>query len=137
MTRSTLPLVFATALALALFVGCSKKDDNKGHGHGNKAKVGGAKVTANPDNKGPKIPIEVNRKGYKPDRVEAKAGDAVLVFTRTEDVPCGKYVKVDGLDGKTELPLNKPVEVGVHLPKSGEVRFACGMDMLTGVVAVK
>jgi len=128
-------LVFVASLAMSLSLGCSKKDDNKGH-----ARAGAnatAKVTPNPDKKGPKIPINVTRKGYEPNRIDAKAGDAVLVFTRTEDVACGKYVKVAGLKGKVELPLNKPVEIGVHLPKSGEVRFACGMDMLTGVVAIK
>lgn len=137
MTRSTLMFAFVASLAMSLSLGCSKKDDTKGNAKaGAKAKAT-AKVTPNPDKKGPKIPINVTKKGYKPNRIEAKAGDAVLVFTRTEDVPCGKYVKVAGLKGKVELPMNKPVEVGVHLPKSGEVRFACGMDMLTGVVAIK
>lgn len=129
--HTTMVTVIA-ALSLTLAVGCSKKAD-KHHGSSTK----GAKVQPNPDNKGPHIKITVDRKGYTPNKIEAKAGNAVLVFTRTADVACGKFVVVNGIAGKTELPLNKPVQVGVRLPKDGEVRFACGMDMMTGVIAIK
>ena len=38
-------------------------------------------------------------------------------------------------DSKTvDLPLNKPVEVAVTVPATGEVGFACGMDMFHGTV---
>ena len=41
-------------------------------------------------------------------------------------------------DGKAQdLPMNTPVEVEVTVPAAGgDVRFACGMDMYTGVIAV-
>lgn len=127
--------LFIAVMAASFAIGCGKKDEAK-ESKTNAGKTAGDGVAANPDKKGPRIAIEVNNKGYKPDKITAKAGDAVLVFTRTDDTHCGKYVKIAGLKGKTELPLNKPVEIGIRLPKSGEVRFACGMDMLKGTLVV-
>jgi plastocyanin domain-containing protein len=80
--------------------------------------------------------IEVGKSGYQPDAIEAKAGESlVLQFTRTADTECGRYIKV--ADGEqVELPMNEPVAVPLTMPADGEVRFACGMDMMTGVVKV-
>ena len=81
-----------------------------------------------------RVAIEVGTSGYAPDRVEATPGEKlVLVFTRTADSECAKFVKV-GDGEKTELPLGEPVEIVVTAPESGEVGFACGMDMLTGTI---
>ncbi len=136
-SRRSYFITFIAALSLVAFVACSKKENKGHHGHKKGKTMTGPKVTANPDKKGPRIAIEVNRKGYKPGKVEAKAGNNVLVFTRTADVGCGEFVKINGIKGKTKLPLNKPVEIGINLPEKGEVKFACHMDMMTGVIAVK
>jgi len=128
--------IAALCLAFSFNAGCKKKDDKDSKTKKTKP-VSGTKVTANPDKKGPRIKINVDGKGYSPSKIEAKAGDAVLVFTRTADTPCAESVKVAGIEGKTKLPLNKPVEIGVHLPKSGKIKFACGMDMMTGVIAIQ
>jgi plastocyanin domain-containing protein len=57
----------------------------------------------------------------------------VLVFTRTADSTCIAQLKTP--DGKLiDLPMNAPVEVAVTVPASGEVGFACGMDMFHGKV---
>lgn len=83
------------------------------------------------------IPVEANKEGYKPDKIPGKPGEQiVLVFTRTADSECISQLKAP--DGKlVDLPLNKPVEVAVTVPKTGEVGFACGMDMFHGVVVAQ
>jgi plastocyanin domain-containing protein len=81
-----------------------------------------------------RIDIEANTKGYNPERINAKPGEKLmLVFKRTADAECISQVKTP--DGKvTDLPLNKPVEVAVTAPQSGELTFACGMDMFHGTI---
>jgi plastocyanin domain-containing protein len=81
-----------------------------------------------------RISIEANTKGYVPDRIAATPGEKlVLVFTRTVDSSCIAQLKTP--DGKlVDLPKGTPVEVAVTAPASGEVGFACGMDMFHGVV---
>jgi plastocyanin domain-containing protein len=81
-----------------------------------------------------RISIEAGTKGYVPDRIGAKPGEKlVLVFTRTVDSTCIAQLKTP--DGKLiDLPKGTPVEVAVTVPETGEVGFACGMDMFHGVV---
>ncbi|HEU4734034.1 MAG TPA: cupredoxin domain-containing protein [Kofleriaceae bacterium] len=84
-----------------------------------------------------RISIEANAKGYVPDRIGARPGEKlVLVFTRTVDSTCIAQLKTP--DGKlVDLPKGAPVEVPVTVPASGEVAFACGMDMFHGVVVAE
>lgn len=84
-----------------------------------------------------KVPIDVVEAGYSPDRIPGKPGEKLnLVFTRKVDGHCYEELKTP--DGKLiALPKDKPVEVPVTVPQDGEVRFACGMDMLSGVVVAE
>jgi len=132
MMRITKLFALALVLALPLAGGCAKK------GGGDVAEKKAAGVTAGTVNeKGERrVPVEVGKEGYAPDKIAAKAGEKlVLVFTRTYDTECGRYVKVAGGEAK-ELPLNQPVEIPVDVPQSGNVKFVCGMDMMTGTVVV-
>lgn len=83
------------------------------------------------------IAVEANKEGYKPDRITGKPGEhLVLTFTRTADSECISQLKAP--DGKlVDLPLNKPVDIAVTVPNTGEVGFACGMDMFHGVVVAQ
>jgi len=84
-----------------------------------------------------RIAIEAGTKGYVPARIGARPGEKlVLVFTRTADSTCIAQLKTP--DGKlVDLPMGTPVEVAVTVPASGEVGFACGMDMFHGVVVAE
>ncbi len=84
-----------------------------------------------------RVAIEANKDGYNPAKVTGKPGEKlVLVFTRTFDADCIKQLKAP--DGKmVDLPMNQPVEVPVTVPQTGEVGFACGMDMFHGVVVAQ
>jgi plastocyanin domain-containing protein len=81
-----------------------------------------------------RVAIEANIKGYQPDRIAGKPGEPlVLVFTRTVDAACLAQVKTP--DGKrVDLPKGTPVEVAVTVPTTGEIGFACGMDMFHGTI---
>jgi plastocyanin domain-containing protein len=81
-----------------------------------------------------RVAIEANTKGYQPDRIGGKPGEKlVLVFTRTVDSTCIAQLKTP--DGKlVDLPKGTPVEVAVTVPQTGELGFACGMDMVRGAV---
>jgi plastocyanin domain-containing protein len=81
-----------------------------------------------------RVAIEANIKGYQPDRIGGKPGEQlVLVFTRTVDASCLAQIKTP--DGKlVDLPKGTPVEVAVTVPQTGELGFACGMDMFHGAI---
>jgi plastocyanin domain-containing protein len=81
-----------------------------------------------------RVPVEANLKGYQPDRIGGKPGEKlVLVFTRTADSSCIAQLKTP--DGKlVDLPKGTPVEVHVTVPATGELGFACGMDMFHGSI---
>lgn len=81
-----------------------------------------------------RIDVTANESGYNPERIAAKPGEKlVLVFTRTVEGECLAELKTP--EGKiVPLPMNKPVEVPVTAPESGELTFACGMDMFKGTI---
>jgi plastocyanin domain-containing protein len=84
-----------------------------------------------------RVEIEVNKDGYTPDKIPGKPGEKLdLVFTRTFEAECISQVKTP--DGKmVDLPMKKPVEVAVTVPQTGELGFACGMDMFHGVIVAQ
>lgn len=84
-----------------------------------------------------RVPVQVREEGYAPDRIPGKPGERlILEFTRKVDGHCYEELKTP--DGKlVALPKDKPVDVPVTVPASGELKFACGMDMLSGVVVAQ
>ena len=81
--------------------------------------------------------VSVIEKGFEPVRVQVPAGrEVVLRFTRKVAETCADAVLVQGDPVKHMLPKDKPVEVRLTAPKSGEVRFACPMDMYRGAIVV-
>ncbi|MBK9037499.1 MAG: cupredoxin domain-containing protein [Myxococcales bacterium] len=123
-------LVFV--LTLASLLACTKAEPKA------KAKPQPAPVTAGTiaADGSRAIPITVKKAGYEPDSIQAKPNEKLtLVFTRVEDTQCGAQVKVAG-GAVHDLPMNQPVEIAVTAPASGEVQFACGMDMMSGLIVV-
>jgi plastocyanin domain-containing protein len=81
-----------------------------------------------------RIEITANAEGYTPARIVGKPGEKLaLVFTRTIEAECISKLKTPSGE-LVDLPLNKPIEVAVTVPQSGELGFACGMDMFHGVI---
>lgn len=84
-----------------------------------------------------RIPIDAGNDGYSPDKIVATPNEKlVLVFTRTTEARCLSQVHV--ADGPMiELPVGKPVEVAITAPDKGAtIKFQCGMDMQSGLIAV-
>jgi hypothetical protein len=82
--------------------------------------------------------IVVNEQGFEPAKVALRAGmPARLTFVRTTDKTCGTEVVFPSLNIKRALPLNEPVAIEFTPAESGEVAFACGMNMFRGTVVVQ
>ncbi len=81
--------------------------------------------------------IAVTEKGYEPDRVTLRSGiPARLTIVRMTDKTCGTEIVFPTLNIKRPLPLNEPVVIEFTPAKTGDIAFACGMNMLKGVVVV-
>jgi cobalt-zinc-cadmium efflux system membrane fusion protein len=84
------------------------------------------------------VKIMVNEQGYEPAKVTLRAGvPARLTFLRTTDKTCGTEVVFPSLNIKRALPLNQPVQIELTPSTTGEIAFACGMNMLHGSVVVQ
>jgi len=82
--------------------------------------------------------VMVSEQGYEPARVTFRAGTpARITFVRTTDKTCGTEVVFPSLNIKRALPLNEPVVIEFTPAKSGDVAFACGVNMLHGTVVVQ
>lgn len=84
------------------------------------------------------IELQVTEKGFEPSTVDVAPGvPVVLKVTRKTDSTCATEIKIPAKNIKKDLPLNKAVSIEVGKLDKGEIRFACGMDMVTGVIHVR
>jgi plastocyanin domain-containing protein len=87
---------------------------------------------------GARAEIAVTDRGFEPSEIQAKRGVPVtLVVTRKTDATCVKEIVMADRNFRADLPLNEPVEVTFTPSEAGELRFACGMDMIAGKVIVR
>lgn len=124
--------LLAVALGIVLAISCDKSTSDA------KPKAKEAPVTAGTVANGVRrIDVEAGKSGYAPERIAGKPGEKlVLVFKRTVEGECLAELKTP--DGKlVQLPMNQTVEVPVTVPASGELAFACGMDMFKGVIVAQ
>jgi len=83
------------------------------------------------------VSLTVTDNGFEPSKVKAKKGEKVrLVVTRKTDSTCAKEIVIKDHGINQPLPLDKPVTVEFVPAKSGEIRYACGMDHISGVVFI-
>jgi len=81
--------------------------------------------------------MQVTEDGFVPAKIKAGKGEKLrLVITRKTDRTCAKEIVIKEAGINTPLPLEKTVTVEVTPKKSGELKYACGMDMITGVIFV-
>ncbi|MCK6598402.1 MAG: cupredoxin domain-containing protein [Bdellovibrionaceae bacterium] len=79
------------------------------------------------------IDLKVTENGFEPSEIKVTPGThIVLNVTRKTDVTCATQIKIKEKNIMQELPLNKTVKVDLGVLKKGDVRFACGMDMISG-----
>ncbi len=83
------------------------------------------------------VEMTVTEDGFVPSKVKANKGEKVrLVVTRKTDRTCAKEIVIKGYGINQPLPLDKPVTVELTPKASGEIKYACGMDMISGVLLV-
>jgi plastocyanin domain-containing protein len=136
MTMPRVPILVAMA---ALAVGCKKQDPPPAAPPPTAeppaaAPAPKAAPAAAPAVSG-RVEVAVTEEGFVPSRIPAKAGQPlVLAITRKAERTCATEILFHGQEGKTDLPLNKTVEV-TYVPKSsGPVKFGCAMGMMIGGV---
>jgi plastocyanin domain-containing protein len=84
------------------------------------------------------VTIDVTGAGFVPAQVNVKANQPVkLVVTRKTDRTCATEIVIKDFGIKKALPLNQPVEITFTPTKAGKFRYACGMDMIAGVLIVE
>lgn len=152
--KPILLLVAATAVATSFFIARTSNACDQSAAAGKPTKTAGATKPA-PAKPAPATPatptpvaaapapiaIEVTSQGFSPNKIVVKKGVPVtLVFTRTSDKTCAKEVVIAVGDGTTierALPLKQKVEIAMTFAKTGELSYACKMDMVTGIISVQ
>jgi len=83
------------------------------------------------------VNMEVTEDGYVPAKIKALKGEKLrLVITRKTDRTCAKEIVIKEHGINKPLPLGKTVTVELTPKASGELKYACGMDMISGVIFV-
>lgn len=84
-----------------------------------------------------RVEITLTESGFSPSPIHVEAGRSLeLIVTRRTDKTCAKEIVIAGLDIRRDLPLDKPVVIAITPARSGEIRYACAMDMIRGVLVV-
>jgi len=84
------------------------------------------------------VQLSVTDNGFEPQTVKAKKGQPLrLVVTRKTDHTCAKEVVIKDAGISKKLPLNQPVDIEFTPTKTGQLRYACGMDMISGVLLIE
>jgi plastocyanin domain-containing protein len=84
------------------------------------------------------VKVAVTDAGFVPAEVDVRSGQpVVLLVTRTTDETCAKEIVIADEHIRRELPLNREVAIAFTPEKKGEIRYACGMDMVAGTMKVE
>lgn len=82
--------------------------------------------------------VTVSDTSFDPSRLTLRVGvPARVTFTRTSEKSCATSVVFASLSIRKDLPLNQPVTIEFTPSRTGEIAFACGMNMLRGIVIVR
>ena len=126
-------LLSAAGIAVIGMAACKKEAPTDAP----QAKLVARPAPAQPAQPGPdgKVAVAVVDEGFVPNRIAARAGQPlILAVTRKTKNTCANEITFFGQEGKTELPLDRTVEV-TYVPKqSGTVKFGCAMGMMIGGV---
>jgi hypothetical protein len=83
------------------------------------------------------IQLSVTEKGFEPARVKVMVGQPLkLVVTRSTENTCAKEIEIHDANVRADLPLNTPVTLTFTPTADGELKYACRMNMVTGVIEV-
>ena len=87
---------------------------------------------------GTRVAISVTEDGFVPAKARVAADKPVtLVVTRKTTKTCATELVMKDYGIHRELPLGETVEIQFTPRQAGEVRYACGMDMIAGKLVVE
>ena len=87
---------------------------------------------------GDAIKVSVSGDGFSPSSINVKKGEiAKIAFFRKDANNCGGEVVFPKLNIKRTLPAGQTTVVEIKPQESGEIAFACGMDMMKGKILVQ
>lgn len=85
-----------------------------------------------------RVQIFVTKNGFEPNKITAKKGEPLrLIVTRKTDATCGKEIVIAGAGIRKALPLNQRVMIDFTPSKTGKLRYACGTNMISGLLVVQ
>ncbi len=117
--------ILTAVFLMAFAAGCSPKNSSTSD-------------AGSPADGATRVEITIDSTGFNPPTIQATAGQPLtLVFTRVTDQTCATSIKVPSQNITKVIPLNTPTEVSLAAMEKGDVSFACGMDMVTGVINVQ
>jgi plastocyanin domain-containing protein len=91
-----------------------------------------------PKQAGRTVQVTVTDDGFVPDKIEARKGEPLtLVVTRKTARTCATEIVIKEYGVNQPLPLDKPVTVAFTPTRSGQVKYVCGMDMITGTIVIQ
>lgn len=124
-------MVAAGSVAVAQFPAAS---DHAGHGHGRAAPAGGGHAAPALQ----QFAVTVTADGFVPARIVVNRDTPVkLLVTRKTDQTCAKEIVIAEYGIRHPLPLGQPVTIEFTPTRSGQLRYACAMDMVAGVLVVE
>ena len=83
------------------------------------------------------VEMAVTSNGFEPSKVKVQKGEKVrFVVTRKTNRTCATEIVIQDHGINAPLPLDKPVTVEFTPKKSGEVRYACAMGHVGGIVFI-
>ena len=87
---------------------------------------------------GQRVSILVTENGFEPAVVNVKAGEPVtLLVKRTTDQTCATELVMKEQHIHQTLPLNHEVAITFTPSHTGDLVYACGMDMYRGKIHVE
>lgn len=95
-------------------------------------------VWAASESKAQIVELQVTEKGVEPSSADVSPGTRItLKVTRRTNATCATQIKIPAKKLKKDLPLNQTVSIELGSLEKGEIRFACGLDMMSGHILVK
>lgn len=85
-----------------------------------------------------RVRIVINEQGYSPQNVRLRRGaPTYITFIRQTDRTCGTEIVIPDYGIHRALPLNERVLVSFTPKRSGEITFACSMNMMRGKLIIR
>lgn len=84
------------------------------------------------------VKIQVTDAGFVPAQIKVTPGSHVILkITRTTDETCATEILIKEMNIKEKLKKGIEVSLDLGTVKKGDIRFACGMNMISGHVIVE